>query len=105
MAKYDVFRSKLLNRKFKIISRRQKKISRSKILYIKPITWCLVKRSKSKKNLSDALIKIKFGWYMMAELLKLDTVGVQCKKDSVCNHQNHQTFLQHEHDESVGASE
>lgn len=42
---------------------------------------------------------------MMAELLKLDTVGVQCKKDSVCNHQNHQTFLQHEHDESVGASE
>lgn len=42
---------------------------------------------------------------MMAELLKLDTVGVQCKKDFVCNHQNHQTFLQHEHDESVGASE
>lgn len=42
---------------------------------------------------------------MMAELLKLDTVGVQCKKDSVCNHQNHQTFLQHKHDESVGASE
>lgn len=42
---------------------------------------------------------------MMAELLKLDTVGVQCKKDSVCNRQNHQTFLQHEHDESVGASE
>lgn len=63
--------------KFKIISRRQKK-SRSKILYIKPITCYLVKKSEKPER---CFKNKKFGWYVKhGRASPTRYGGVLCKK-------------------------
>lgn len=83
MAKYDVFRSKQQYSKYLLTeiqnNIKKTKKSRSKILYIKPITCYLVK--KSQKNLSDALKIKKFGWYVKhGRASQTRYGGVLCKK-------------------------
>lgn len=82
MAKYDVFRSKQQYSKYLLTeiqnNIKKTKKSRSKILYIKPITCYLVKKSEKPER---CFKNKKFGWYVKhGRASPTQYGGVLCKK-------------------------
>lgn len=103
MAKYDVFRSKQQYSKYLLTeiqnNIKKTKKSRSKILYIKPITCYLVKKSEKPEQ---CFKNKKFGWYVKhGRASQTRYGGVLCKKILYAITKI-KTFVQHE---SIGASE
>lgn len=103
MAKNDVFRSKQQYSKYLLTeiqnNIKKTKKSRSKILYIKPITCYLVKKSEKPER---CFKNKKFGWYVKhGRASPTRNGGVLCKKILYAITKI-KTFVQHE---SIGASE